>query len=614
MTGEKRRSPRLAGGKLARSAAVSSCLLALILHSVFSAAVAVGMSGQGSMAAADSRSTDGGRYEGYVIRETTLRNRYEQDLRVRLAFPASDGLRAAGRFPVILMYTTYCREPDSEFDIPGAPDLLRSGYAIAAVYQPGMCGSEGHTEVYPLSVAESGYDAVEWLARQPWSTGKVGMIGYSSPGIAAWFTAETRPPHLTTIITTAASTDFYEDLMYRGGMPWSTDSAALNPWILAAFYADNQLQRARDPEDVRETVRNGWYRPPTFAVDTYTHPLKDAFWQKWVVDLDRIDIPLLTMGSWDDYFPSGTLAQFQDTASRDKMLVMGFSGHRWPGPDFDYTTLVQRWFDHYLKGRHNGIGRQVKTDPVQYYVRREYQWRTAGDIPVPGTRFQRFGLRHGTDLPGATGSLVPGAGDAGKATYVYQPTQGRHNGVNDGGFFAEPNSPNRPESDDLVSNNSPTYSGDQRLESADSLTYVTAPLKRDVEITGKPTITLDAASTADDTDWVVKLIDIFPSRPPSTSGPQSGYWEKATQCQLKGTHRFGHRRAVPIPVNEKVRYTITCLPTSQVFEAGHRIGVMISSAAAADRVPNPNPAINTVYHSTRVAVPIVPRRAGTSDR
>lgn len=155
--------------------------------------------------------------------------------------------------------------------------------------------------------------------------------------------------------------------MYRGGMPWSTDSATLNPWILAAFYADNQRERADDPDEMRETVRNGWYMPPTFGVDTYAHPLKDAFWQKRVVDLERIDIPVLTMGSWDDYFPTGTVAQFQRTASRDKMLVMGFTGHNWPGPDFDHSTLTHRWFDHYLKGRPNGISRQVRTNPVHYY-------------------------------------------------------------------------------------------------------------------------------------------------------------------------------------------------------------------------------------------------------
>ncbi|MPY81427.1 MAG: hypothetical protein GEV04_24195, partial [Actinophytocola sp.] len=181
------------------------------------------------------------------------------------------------------------------------------------------------------------------------------------------------------------------------------------------------------------------------------------------------------------------------------------------------------------------------------------------------------------------------------------------NGVNDGGFLTGDDSPNQRQSDNLITNNSLTYSGDQRLESADSLTYVTPPLQHDTEVTGQPLITLDASSTADDTDWVVKLIDVFPSSPPSASGPQSGYWEKVTQCQLKGTHRFGHQRAVPIPVNKKVHYAIRCLPTSQLFEAGHRIGIMISSGAAADRVPNPNPAINTVFHSTRATVPIAPR-------
>lgn len=164
-TGSRNRSWLVAAG----------CLLVLVILTPGQSAIASADAGERREPAA------GKHYDGYVVEETTLRNRYQQDLRVKLAFPAIRGQRALGRFPVILMYTTYCREPDSSFDVPGAPGLLLSGYVIAAVYQPGMCGSEGHTEVYPPAVAKSGYDAVEWLAHRPWATGKVGMIGFSSP-------------------------------------------------------------------------------------------------------------------------------------------------------------------------------------------------------------------------------------------------------------------------------------------------------------------------------------------------------------------------------------------------------------------------------------------------
>ncbi len=165
--------------------------------------------------------------------------------------------------------------------------------------------------------------------------------------------------------------------------------------------------------------------------------------------------------------------------------------------------------------------------------------------------------------------------------------------------------PNRPTNENLVGFNDPTYSSDQRLESPEALSYVTEPLVDPVEVTGPISMRLDAASSSTDTDWVVKLIDVYP--PDTSEGPQPGYWNIVTTGWLKGTHRSSDVRPEPIPPNVEVGYSIKVWPTSYLFQPGHRIGLMIGSADAARRLPNPNPAVNTVFHSSTITLPVVPR-------
>ncbi len=133
-------------------------------------------------------------YDSSIFEETVIRTRYGEDLRTQLWFPAIGGAPALGRFPVIVVYTPYC---DGE-DLDGL--FVRHGYVGALVYMPGLCGSEGHEEIFSEHVNLSGYDAIEWLGTQPWSTGKVGMFGASAEAISQIFTGQYHPPHLATII------------------------------------------------------------------------------------------------------------------------------------------------------------------------------------------------------------------------------------------------------------------------------------------------------------------------------------------------------------------------------------------------------------------------------
>jgi hypothetical protein len=102
------------------------------------------------------------------------------------------------------------------------------------------------------------------------------------------------------------------------------------------------------------------------------------------------------------------------------------------------------------------------------------------------------------------------------------------------------------------------------------------------------------------------VVDVFPDEL-TLQGPQPGYWNVATRGLLKGTHRNGHWRPEPIPVNEEVTYDIDMEPVSYLFKAGHRVAIQVESADAAHSLPNTNPAVNTVFHTSELVLPIIPR-------
>lgn len=545
--------------------------------------------------------------DSVVVEEARIPTRYGEDLRVHLAFPGVRGQKARGPFPVVLTYSPYC---DDGFNF-----LALAGFVSAWVNMPGTCGSDGRTPIFSERVGLAGYDAVEWLAgysldgsaspAAAWSTEKVGMFGASADGISQVFVAQHRPPHLETILPVAAMADFYEDSLFRGGMLNLADSTVFQAIIYGLWYGPGIQERLADGQGRDRMLANGWVVPETDNLEFYVHPLKDDFWDKWTVALERIDVPILSWGNWDDFFTLGNARMYERVASASKALVMGQDGHSYPGPSFDYRAEAIRWFAYWLRGDlENGVAEDLLLRPVRYYVQQEHAWRSATDWPPPQVRDVGLYPAPGAPIPGATGALthVPGSGSD---TYVYLPVQGRHNGQ-DGYVPTSTTKPNRPATDNVVGYNDPARSGDQRFEAPSSLTYLSQPLAADTEVSGVVRALLDAASSSEDTDWVVKLLDVYPDAP-GLQGPQPGYWNLVTTGWLKGTHRHGHRVEEPIPVGNVVRYEIRTVPTSYLFRAGHRIGIQIASADASRSAINPNPAVNTVYHTTSFFIPVVPR-------
>ncbi|MGH3371965.1 MAG: CocE/NonD family hydrolase, partial [Nocardioidaceae bacterium] len=313
--------------------------------------------------------------DGYVTESIRVPTRDGGQLRGAVSFPTLGGTRLPGPFPVVLEYTPYCN--------PGAQPLWTShGFVYASVHLPGACGSDGQFTVYTPPVGRAGYDAVEWLGTQPWSTGKVGMVGASAPGIAQLHTAREHPPHLTTIAPSIASLDFYNDIVYPGGILNSADSPVLAGIIASVMITPGIGYRLDNPESARRMIESGEGVPEDIFTGALTHTLKDDFWTIREVDPAAIDIPVFALGNWDDFAPRTAVRLFTETAHPSNRLAIGGVGHNGtPLPDYDGDAETVAWMDYWLKSLDNGMAEQLASGPIEYYVLGGGEWRTAAQWP-----------------------------------------------------------------------------------------------------------------------------------------------------------------------------------------------------------------------------------------
>lgn len=572
-------------------------------------------------------------YNGVVLEEGWITDRYGDDLKAFFTWPASDGVKVTGPFPVILTLqypnpvqhdAQRIRGVDVNSDEAG---FARKGYVQVDVNWNGTAPSDGWDAFFTTRMQLSGYDVVEWLAgfkpdgtpspAAEWSTGRVGMFGGSGMGVSQILVAQHNPPHLVAIAPVVATSNAYEDFAYRGGIRNSVEAT-----IVAGLYASTQAHCTSVPNDpgeaeaisacLRKRAERGQVVPAPVPAEWFSHPTQDPYWEPFNAKVPNIHAAIWSLGSWDDHFLRGNMTLWNEGTS-PRMLTVGWGGHD-VGAGFDHVEEQTPWFDYWLKGEtENGIAVDLARRPVRYFTIQEKAWHEAADWPIPGTEFTDLYLEGAPPVVGATGSLsttVPAQTDAAD-TYVYDPAQGRHNG-SVGLVCRQPTVvPVDPRDGSLGGANSPNCPADQRLEAVDSLSYLGGALDQDTEVTGPISMTLYAASSATDTDWIIKLVDVFPDGSTFTpEAPQPGYWNLVTSGRLKGTHRNGHVVEEPIPVGQVVRYDVEFLPTSYLFRVGHRIAIQIASADASRTWPNPNPAMNTVSRSTsypsHITLPFIP--------
>jgi putative CocE/NonD family hydrolase len=516
--------------------------------------------------------------------------RTEQGVRV----PMRDGVRlatdlylpdgAGKRLPVILIRTQYGKARYRPADGPGVPRMFAGqGFVVAIQDIRGRFESEGHYTLAESDAAD-GYDTVDWLARQPWSNGKVGTYGCSSLGITQVFLAQRRHPALAAMVPQAPGGATRNQLwdVVTGGVPEIG-------WSLGWFHQDgnkkpfDKLMPDGGPPEIDEAailetlpvsrmaeLAGG---PPSDWVDYVTRKPGDPWWDRfgYFDERSRVDVPALFVNSWNDMSVGETLHLFErfrrDGLSRrareNAFAIISPTAHcesELVGPNLtidgrdlgdarkDFWAIYLGWFDHWLRGR---AGDYEAMPRVQYYVMGANEWRSAEQWPPKGTRRVPYYLhsagransRHGD----GTLSTTP-PGDEPADQFVYDP--------------AAP-VPSR----DMVFPGDRYEQGD--IEARDDvLVYTTPPLAEGLEVTGPVEVRLFVSSSARDTDFTANLVDVYPD----------GRAFHIRSGILRARYREGLAREVWMEEGKTYPLRIDLQATSNYFAPGHRIRLQVSSS------------------------------------
>lgn len=545
----------------------------------------------------------------------------------------------SGRYPVLLQRTPYDRRSSfSSVHQQGLEPLraVERGYAVVIQNTRGRYSSEGAFRAFFDEPAD-GADTISWIQRLPFSNGLVGMYGSSYAGATQLLAATQRPGGLRAIAPHATASEYYEGWTYRSGafqlgfaLYWAL--SGLGGGVLA-----RRVEAGEDPAELRTSLLKILADPwetfrrlplvdvPVLAdlvpsyVDWLAHPERDDFWRAIAISdrYDEIAVPALHIGGWHDLFLTGTIDNFvglrerakTETARRCQRLVIGPWAHGVPyeavgelnyGPSasqssVDMTNLHLDWFDAVLS---KDGARGVRLSPVRIFVMGANVWRDEEEWPLSRARETRWHLRAGQLL-----SLERPTSDEPADVFVYDP---RDPVPTVGGAVFLPGL--------LIGQHAGPR--DQRAVEArrDVLVYTSPPLERDIEVTGPVSLTLCAATTACDTDWTAKLVDV----------DACGRALSITDGIIRARYRDGCDSAQMLEPGAAYRYEIDLAATSVVFPAGHRIRIQISSSnfPRFDRNPNHGgtiadateadltPALQTVFHSSDrpsfLQLPIVP--------
>lgn len=541
-------------------------------------------------------------------------------LKADLFLPSGDG-----PFPAVLIRTPYGRATTVHTEPAWALnpfEAARAGYAVLVQGARGTFDSEGEFVEF-LDESSDGEDTVAWTAAQPWCNGEVGMVGVSYLGITQLLAASAAPPALRAIVPGITSSEAYDGWIYQGG--------AFNLGLALSWGAARALERierrALAGEDVageRARVRSYFADPvaalealpmtaiaegvPSMSsfVDWLAHPSRDEYWERASVQAhyDQIAVPALHIGGLFDCFVQGTLANYVGLrrgartafARENQRLILVPWGHvtapadqvgdLWLGPDAnpEVAALPREtlaWMNRFLRGD------LAAEDPrVRVFVLGSNTWRSAEDWPLPEAVATRWYLRS----DGALSRDKPGAEDPDSFTYDPRdpvPTVGGNSRIAMGGLLAAMGPRDRSEVE----------------ERADVLTYTSDVLREDLEVVGPLTVTLSVASSAPDTDFTAALVDVYPD------GRAIGLADGI----LRVRYRHGFEAPQLLTPGAVAEVTIDLVVVANVFKAGHRIRIEVSSSnfPRFDRNPNTGgPVAQATHNDLRPAHQVVYHEVG----
>jgi len=365
--------------------------------------------------------------------------------------PVRDGLHLAADLyrpddtneplPVVMDYIPYRKDEVNPAYFPQYAYLPRHGYIVARVDIRGTGASEGvNVDEYTLEEQRDGYDAIEWIALQPWCDGHVNMMGISYGGFTCLQVASHQPPHLTSIIPVDFTDDRYtDDCHYRGGL--------LRAYYDLGWYGARMIAWGAMPPDPDwcENWAEVWeqhlaHNEP-YLLKWLNHQTDGPYWRPGSVrDFpERIKCPAFLIGGWRDGYPNPPLRLFQALRVPKKVLI-GPWNHAYPdagipGPRIDYLREVVRWLDHWCKGKNTGL---MDESPMTLYMQ-HYQepivdrldtvgeWRSEIAWPPPGAADKVLYLN-------ANHVLSEALSEAGDDTVTYHPSVGLAGGLWSGGI------------------------------------------------------------------------------------------------------------------------------------------------------------------------------------
>ena len=488
---------------------------------------------------------------------------------------------AGGRFPVVLERVGY--ELGARISAYG-PYYAKRGYVVVGQNVRGAYASDG--DLMPMRddgwrVHQDGYDTVEWAATQVWSDGNVGMVDGSYSGFTQYQVAPTRPPHLRALSPREGGGDPYRDWQYRNG---ANQLYFTRSWTLQTClgWLSHPKAAAKAPgarERIEQAMAQGldpllehlpliecapleglplasWY------FEDLRHPEDGPYWQAMSMDTQfaDVDVPMLHIGGWFDIFLNGTLRAFQglqahartEAARRAQRLVVGpwvhgpantsqqQAGEVDFGPEaiYDIHANRVRWYDHWLKGIANGV---MDGPPVRAFLMGANRWLDLDAWPPAGITYRPAYLHEGNRLSFDTPNSTEGPDK-----FTYDPRQ--------------------PVPSQMVY---PQLGPrDHRPIEDQVLCYTSDVLQADLSIAGPVTAVLHASSSALDTDWVVRLCDVWPD----------GRSLSVCDGILRARYRDSLSQPSLLKPDEVYQLQVDLWSTAQVFKAGHRLRVHVTSS------------------------------------
>jgi predicted acyl esterase len=492
------------------------------------------------------------------------------------------GRRGGERFPVLLEYLPYRRTEARASSHALYSYFVRRGYVVARVDIRGTGNSEGRLIEHEYSEREQadGETVIGWLAKQPFSSGKVGMFGISWGGFNSIHMAMRNPPALAAILAVDATDDLYQDdVHFMDGM------LHVDSWEMSQDLS-NLLPGAPDYRIDDEYFANRFDTPPWML--TYKRQQRDGpFWKRTALKerYDSIRIPTFMIGGWYDGYRDSVPRMLQHLKAPTKAIVgpwhHAYPHDAYPLPQMEWRHEAVRWFDHWLKGRDTGI---LDEPRFAVFVRR---WHPPGPglEEVPGEwRFEDGWpvdrIQERTLYPQPNHTLAGTAPPPRVHRLRYVPTTG----IEAGGpvmWFGD-------------------VAPDQRPTDAFSLVYDTDPLEEELEILGLPRALLRVSADAPLAHWFARLSDVAPD----------GSVTLVASAGMNGAHRLSAENPSPLEPGREFPLEIEMHFTSWVFPKGHRLRLAVNNAHWPMIWPTPYPFVASLYlggaEPSRLSLPVVP--------